>query len=269
LTTLLRASSIPSAAPLASRPPIAVPAASGRSRALDLHADRYLGSRAKNGFRRFVGSAPIASSGAFRSKIGQAIHSTWFMIGALVSKITGGGGPGDEAKRRELASLSPTVPIASEPIAKKTYSSHIPGATAKQAFELFVSRPNAVFAAEGSTLRPAIETLTDGARVFVEQGGFPPLWMPIEIRLDPAKNAIRIVTLDGHLFRATNDFTFTDDGKGGVLVKQQIAFQASSQLVPAGMALLRGEKTQDEGWRRVHELFYRALSDRGARLSEA
>jgi hypothetical protein len=97
--------------------------------------------------------------------------------------------------------------------------------------------------------------------MMLQAGGTPPLWMPIQVHLDPAKNAIHITTLDGHPFRGVNDFQFVSDGKGGTVIDQKSAFQGSSDLIKtAGSSQL---DQQHQTWEGVHDFLYTQCAGSG------
>ena len=131
------------------------------------------------------------------------------------------------------------------------------GAAPGKVFQHFVDNPGAVFGAAGLTIRHGTEKLTDGARVQLQDKGPPPVWLPIEVKLDPKNNKISITTLDGHAFRGTNNFSFEADGKGGTKITQESRFQGSSPLIEVGKQLGAIDK-QHAAWKAVHQHFFSA-----------
>lgn len=89
----------------------------------------------------------------------------------------------------------------------------------------------------------------------LEPGVTPPVWAPIEVRLDPENKTLHIKTLDGHPLRGTNDFSFTD-GEGGARMKQVSEFQFSSFAAAGGAAAMKG--TSKDPLNRQHEIWNNA-----------
>lgn len=153
-----------------------------------------------------------------------------------------------------LQLLDPNPPVGTdgEEITHAVYQSEIPNATAQQAYEHFINDPGEVFAAGGMEIRPPAGQLTDGGRYMLEIGTPVPTWLPIEITLDPANNAFTIHTLDGHVLRGEQTFTFTDDGQGGAILTQDARFQASSDLPAELQSFLSIAQGQHDAWEHAH-----------------
>lgn len=153
-----------------------------------------------------------------------------------------------------LDDLQPNPPIGEVgvDVTRAVYESRIPNASASEAYRHFVEHPEQVFGAGGMEIRPPADNLTDGGRYMLETGGPPPTWLPVEIRLDPASNAITINTLDGHVLRGTQTFTFTDDGCGGTVLTQDAIFQGSTELVGDIQQLASVSEGQHNAWLHAH-----------------
>jgi hypothetical protein len=78
------------------------------------------------------------------------------------------------------------------------------------------------------------------------------VWAPIEIHVDPDTKTVRITTLDGHPIRGTNEFRFGSDGRGGTVLRQYSAFQASSAFTNAIGQASGAMERQQEIWKAVH-----------------
>jgi hypothetical protein len=138
------------------------------------------------------------------------------------------------------------------------YTSHIPNATPEEAYRHFVQDPQAVFGAGGIEIRPALGDagLKDGGKYMLESGGPPPIWLPIQVGLNPSKNQITIHTLDGHPLRGVQTFTFTSDGHGGTELTQDARFQASSSLIGSAQNISSVSNSQHETWQYAHQEIY-------------
>lgn len=212
-----------------------------------------------NGFQiQTSGPFPPKAAGSFFGKLHQAQMTAANSLKAEESIATHGSSPSDASVRSQLSGLH-TLPIdPGTAVTHADYTSDIPGATPEQAYQAFINDPAAAFGAGGLTVRPATGPLHDGDRLMLQASGTPPLWMPIEVHLDPANHAIHIATLDGHPFRGDNNFEFKSDGKGGTTIAQTSEFQGSSQLIDvAGEAQL---EQQHETWRGVHAYLYDQLA---------
>lgn len=254
--------------PAASPPAITVevfrgPAVGGRE-ALAVTGPRS-GPRAgaDNGFDFAIGGAfpprPMGNLAEQTRQLGltasqsqAAAASRWMRDGAAV----------DAAARAHLQGLSASPPIQGAPTSLTDYTSAIPGVAPEVAYEYFVRNPAAVFGAAGLVLRPATATLRDGARLFLEEQGIPPVWAPITVRLEPEANTVHITTLDGHPLRGTNRFIFQDDGQGGTRLRQYSAFQGSSPATSVGLALMDPIERQHDIWRSVHGHLHDSLRER-------
>lgn len=190
---------------------------------------------------------------------------------ALESYVTGhtpvtDRSPPDDQVQSILDSLGTNPPIGSdgEDVTRIVYQSTIPNATAAEGYQHFVENPEQVFSAGGMEIRPPTDRLVDGGRYMLEIGGPVPTWLPVEIRLDPASNAITINTLDGHVLRGEQTFTFTDDGTGGTVLTQDARFQASSQLPGELQELTSISGGQHLAWEYAHREIYEQFNgDRG------
>jgi NADH dehydrogenase FAD-containing subunit len=156
--------------------------------------------------------------------------------------------------RTLLRGLSPMPPIAGEPEQVHRYRSHIPSAEPEAVFSRFVAELPKLFAAAGLTVHAG----KDG-RMMLEDPAPPPLWMPIEAKIDRAARTITITTLDGHPLRGTNAFSFESDGAAGTVVSQETRCQASSELSGIG-ARLFGSERQAAAWREFHAYLYRLFA---------
>jgi hypothetical protein len=214
-----------------------------------------------NGFQISTsGAFPPKAAGSFFGKLHQAALTAENSLKAEESIVTGGSSPSDADVRSQLAGLHALTPYKSVELTHADYSSSIPGSDPRAVFQTFVNNPAQVFAAGGLTVRPAVSQLQDGQRLMLQASGTPPLWMPIEVHLDPENSAIHITTLDGHPFRGTNDFQFGSDGHGGTRVIQRSAFQGSSELIKtAGTSQLN---EQHDTWRGVHAFLYQQCANR-------
>ena len=174
---------------------------------------------------------------------------------AVQHSVSGGRLPPDFLLRAILKNHEPTPPIATDPIATTDYTSTIPGVCPREAYATFVNDPTGVFGAAGLDIRPPVNRLTNGAKLFLHDGGPPPVFAPIQVELDPANNTVRITTLDGHPLRGTNNFQFTSDGNGGTRILQESTFQLSSMAGKIG-ELLGAVNRQHEIWQSVHQQIF-------------
>jgi len=182
---------------------------------------------------------------------------------ALSSYLSGHFGTGqrvptDTQVAKILDSLHPNSPIGRDgaQVTHAIYQSHIPNATAAQGYQHFVNDPAAVFGAGGMEIRPPASHLTNGGRYMLEIGGPTPTWLPVQINLNPTTHSIGIQTLDGHVLRGEQTFTFTDDGHGGTVLTQDAHFQASSQLVGQLQELTSVANGQHQAWQFAHREIY-------------
>jgi hypothetical protein len=177
--------------------------------------------------------------------------------------------PDDAEVSRILAGLKPNAPIGEDgrEVTHAVYSSQVPNATPQQVFDHWVQHPNEVFNAGGMEIRPPTSTLRDG-RYMLETGGTnaPPTWLPVEIKVDAARRAINIKTLDGHVLRGEQTFYFRDNGCGGTAIEQDARFQASSKLVGDMQKFLPISQGQHTAWQNAHRESYEQFNgDRGYR----
>ncbi|WP_226469762.1 DUF1990 family protein [Luteimonas panaciterrae] len=166
--------------------------------------------------------------------------------------------PNDGQVEDILNGLNPNPPIGTdgEEVTHAVYQSQIPNATAAEGYDHFVNNPNEVFNAGGMEIRPPTDRLEDGGRYMLEIGTPVPTWLPVQINLDPASNAISIQTLDGHVLRGEQTFTFTDDGNGGAVLTQDARFQASSRLPEELQQITPIATGQHIAWQNAHQEIY-------------
>ncbi|RKH42439.1 hypothetical protein [Corallococcus sicarius] len=222
-----------------------------------------LRAREDNGFDFGVGGAfPPRPAGSLREQVKQGALLMAQTEAAAVSVTLDGGAMMDAYAREHLRHLEPSPPIDGAPTSLTDYTSTIPGVSAKEAYASFVSHPETLFGAAGIFLRPAASALTDGARLFLEEQGPPPVWAPITVKLDEEQRTVHITTLDGHPLRGTNRFVFDDDGTGGTRIRQYSAFQGSSPATSVGLALMDPIERQHDIWRSVHGQLHDMLKAR-------
>jgi hypothetical protein len=166
--------------------------------------------------------------------------------------------PTDGMVQGVLDGLAPNPPIGADgvDVTRAVYQSHIPNATPQQAYDHFVNNPGQVLSAGGMEIRPPAQRLEDGGRYALEIGGPVPAWLPVEIKLDPAQQAVTIKTLDGHVLRGEQTFTFTDDCQGGTVLTQDARFQASSRLPDELQELANISGGQHRTWQNAHREIY-------------
>ncbi len=134
-----------------------------------------------------------------------------------------------------LSKLHANPPIPGARTEHVEYRSTIAHVPPEAAFRHVLEHPNEFFGASGITLHPPTDRLADGARVFLQEPGVtPPVWAPVEVRVNPQTQQIQFNTLDGHPLRGTNAFTFSPDGEGGTRVHQVSDFQLSSVVASGG-----------------------------------
>lgn len=218
-----------------------------------------------NNFRRVItGAHPAPTTGGFFEQLRQANETRKLQSYASLSYLSGGRNPPDTAVEAKLRSMRLT-PLLPGPKSVVDYTSTVPGTSAQKLYEKFVSNPGEVFGASGDfRLRPANPQLKDGARIMIEDKGPPPLWMPVQVRLDPARREIEFQTLDGHALRGTNTFRFSDDGKGGARIEQHSEFQLSSLVASIGNGVFDGSERQHKTWEATHAYFFRNLANSDA-----
>ncbi|RKG87097.1 hypothetical protein [Corallococcus terminator] len=255
----------------ASRPPSAVPANSVevfRGSGVPASTSAWASQVAPrgpegNGFDFGVsGAFPPRPTGSLKEQVKQGALLLEQTQAAAVSVALDVGSSMDAYARKHLGHLEPSPPIAGSPTSLTDYTSTIPGVSAKEAYASFVSHPEMLFGAAGISLRPAASSLTDGARLFLEEQGPPPVWAPITVKLDAEQRTVHITTLDGHPLRGTNRFIFDDDGTGGTRIRQYSAFQGSSPATSVGLALMDPIERQHDIWRSVHGQLHEMLKAR-------
>jgi hypothetical protein len=221
-------------------------------------------SSINNNFRRVIsGTHPAPVASGFFEGLKQANETRKLASYASLSVLSGGRTPPDTAVEAKLRSMQLT-PVLPGPTSIVDYTSTVPGASAQSLYEKFVSNPGAVFNASGDlSFRPPTAKLTQGARIMIEDKGPPPLWMPVQVRLDPARREIQFQTLDGHALRGTNTFRFSDDGKGNARIEQHSVFQFSSLPASIGNGVFGGSDRQHKTWEGAHAYLFRALAVQG------
>jgi len=169
--------------------------------------------------------------------------------------------PSDGDVSHILSGLSTNPPIGTDgvDVTHAIYQSDVPNATPDQVFQHWVQQPNEVFNAGGMEIRPPTATLQDGGRYMLEtsaSAGAPPTWLPVQIKVDPAAHSIHIDTLDGHVLRGEQTFTFQDDGCGGTRIVQDARFQASSAMTGDLQQFLPISTGQHGAWQAAHRETY-------------
>jgi hypothetical protein len=154
----------------------------------------------------------------------------------------------------KLNSLNRNPPIGSDgvEITHGVYTSEVPNASAQQLFDHWVNEPNEVFNAGGMEIRPASAKLVDGGRYMLEIGAPVPTWLPVEISVDTQAKSITIHTLDGHVLRGEQTFSFVDNGCGGTTIVQDARFQAGSQVVGDLQTITSVSEGQHQAWIAAH-----------------
>jgi hypothetical protein len=155
----------------------------------------------------------------------------------------------------KLNSLDRNPPIGSDgvEVTHGVYTSQVPNATPQQLFDHWVNHPNEVFSAGGMEIRPASAQLVDGGRYMLETGAAGvPTWLPVEILVDAQARSITIHTLDGHVLRGEQTFSFVDNGCGGSTIVQDARFQAGSQVVGDLQTLASVSEGQHNAWVAAH-----------------
>lgn len=166
--------------------------------------------------------------------------------------------PSDSEVRHLLGQLNRNPPIGADgnDVTHAVYQSQIANATPQLAYDHFVESPEQVFGAGGMEIRPPAGKLEDGGRYMLEIGGPVPTWLPVEIGLDPQNHAVTIHTLDGHVLRGEQTFTFTDDCEGGTTLTQDARFQGSTKLVGDAQRLVSVSEGQHQAWQHAHREIY-------------
>lgn len=205
----------------------------------------------------------LAAGGTHDQQEAQRDTLVALAVNALTSYVTGhtpltDRSPPDADVRTILDSLNTNPPIGQDgdEVTHVVYQSQIPNATAEQGYEHFVNNVGEVFSAGGMEIRPPTDRLEDGGRYMLEIGTPVPTWLPVEITLDPANNTITINTLDGHVLRGEQTFTFTDDGSGNTVLTQDARFQASSVLPEELQQITPISTGQHVTWENAHREIY-------------
>lgn len=171
---------------------------------------------------------------------------------AMLSLATGGALPGKDNLHAMLGAMAQHPTDPTRPITTADYESRV-AASPDAVYGAFVKDPGRFFTAAGLRVQPATPELANGARFFLEERSTPPVWAPVEVRLDPEHHTVRLACLDGHPLRGFNEFRFEPDGKGGTRVRQHSEFQGSSAPMTAvGVHVLGLEERQKALWERVH-----------------
>jgi hypothetical protein len=155
----------------------------------------------------------------------------------------------------KLNTLNRNPPIGSDgvEVTHGIYTSQVPNATPQQLFDHWVNHPNEVFNAGGMEIRPASAKLVDGGRYMLETGAaVVPTWLPVEISVDAQAHSITIHTLDGHVLRGEQTFSFVDNGCGGTTIVQDARFQAGSQVVGDAQTIASVSEGQHNAWVAAH-----------------
>jgi hypothetical protein len=204
-------------------------------------------------FRMSIRNGPPEPAGTRREQLRQSAITMKLSSYALQSVSTQGRRPTPTAVTNLLAQLKPSPPLPTEKITETDYRSHSPSLSPERAYRHFVENPGMVFESGRLEVRPVkLARLYHGARLFLEDRGPPPTWMPVLVHLAPERREITITTLDGHPLRGVNIFQFLDDGRGGTFVHQRTRFQGSSALLDVGVRLLNGLERQHGVWDKVH-----------------
>ena len=166
--------------------------------------------------------------------------------------------PSDADVRATLNQLNMNPPIGTDgvDVTHAVYQSQIPNASPQEVYDHFVNSPGEVFGAGGMEIRPPSQRLEDGGRYMLEIGGPVPTWLPVEIRLDPAARSVTIHTLDGHVLRGEQTFSFNSDCKGGTTLTQDARFQGSTELVGDMQKIASVSNGQHQAWENAHREIY-------------
>lgn len=212
------------------------------------------------------GPDPLVAVGGTHDQQEQQRHAMLSLVGsAALSYLTGHlpGGfvprmPSDADVRGTLNQLNPNPPIGTDgvDVTHAVYQSQIPNASPQEVYDHFVNSPGEVFSAGGMEIRPPAQRLEDGGRYMLEIGGPVPTWLPVEIRLDAAARTVTIHTLDGHVLRGEQTFSFTSDCQGGTTLTQDARFQGSTELVGDIQKLASVSAGQHQTWENAHREIY-------------
>jgi hypothetical protein len=174
---------------------------------------------------------------------------------SYAGRLLGFGRQSDADVNAKLNSLQRNPPIGRDgvEVTHGVYTSQVPNATPQQLFDHWVNHPNEVFNAGGMEIRPASARFVDGGRYMLETGApVVPTWLPIEIEVDAQAKSITIHTLDGHVLRGEQTFTFVDNGCGGTTIVQDARFQAGSQVVGDLQTITSVSEGQHQAWIAAH-----------------
>ncbi|NVJ27720.1 hypothetical protein HUW62_41570 [Myxococcus sp. AM011] len=208
------------------------------------------------------GSFPPRPMGSVREQMKQGAFTLAQSEAATASLALMGGSVVEAYARGHLRLLEPSPPIQGAPTSLTDYTSALPGVPPEAAWAYFVRNPGPVFESAGIRLQPPTGTLADGAKVFLEEKGPPPVWAPVAFQLEAKTLTVHITTLDGHPLRGTNRFVFEEDGAGGTRLRQYSAFQGSSPATTVGLKLMDPIERQHDIWRGVHAHLHDTLVSR-------
>ncbi len=203
-------------------------------------------------------NVPPKPAGSAAEQFRQADSTVAMSKNAGLSIASGGKLPSNDFLKAQLRSLGTTPPLKGAYTSRIDYTSNLQSSPAK-AYAYFVNNFEAAFKAGGLKLRPAPKKLTDGARMFMQQAGAPPLFLPVVVKLDPKKREVRITTLDGHPLRGTNVFSFTAGNNGTTKLVQKTTFQGSSPLTVFGAKFAGALERQHAVWKDIHAHLYKKL----------
>jgi len=207
-----------------------------------------------DGFHFSASAEGPEGTGAFYDQASQACYTALLSGAAAASVATHGEQPSDETIHTLIDALGINKPLPGEPTATADYQSTICHAPPQVLYDAFVENPDRFFAAAGLKIRPLpAHGLETGVRFMLEDGSTPPIWAPVEVRLDPERRRIQFVCLDGHPLRGVNEFRFEPDGHGGTKVDQHSEFQGSSTPTTLlGVHVMKALERQHAIWQSVH-----------------
>jgi hypothetical protein len=211
------------------------------------------------------GPFPPKVAGGFWETMKQNWNTVKLTNKAAESQASGGRMPSDGDVASTLRGLRPMPVVGSaRDVTHVRYTSTARNVSPDRLFRDLVENPEAIFSAAGLGMRPLPAKLENGQRFMLEDQGVPPVWFPMEVRLDAAARRVELVCLDGHPFRGSNAFQFVDDGAGGTRVVQDSVFQAASNLSWVGFNLFNAAERQEQGWASVHGV----LAERAGALDQ-
>jgi len=212
-----------------------------------------------NGFKyELTGHAPPVAAGSLPRQIFEGWKTAGLSVKAMESVQSHHRFPSDARVSERLAGMSFT-PLLGDPktVTVATYASRVPGASGRELYDAFVADPGSFLKGGHLAARPAPTAgLKDGMRLMMEDQSFPPLWMPVQVKLDPKNQSVTFHTLTGHALRGFNRFTFKSDGEGNAVVDQLSRFQGSSALTTIGSTLIDAMNHQHDTWKGVHNAIY-------------